>query len=122
MELPAWPPDWVEDHVLEMEQVVAQSEDVSLATAARNDGRVLLSVSWPDGRRYMLLDPEGGEMPVALRAGEVSEDAAIRTAVDALWSRALEIGKQLLDGELQLPGMAGEEPSGRRRRWRRGAD
>lgn len=123
--LPAWPPDWIEDRELAAEQVVAVSGDVSLASALRSDDRVLISVSWPGGRRYMLVDPVGNDAPQALRAGEIAEDVEISRGVDALWSQALEIAKRLIDGDLDLGAMeqqaAAEQDTPRRRRpWRRG--
>lgn len=116
---PRWPPDWLEDHDVAVEQVVAQSDDVSLASAMRSDGQVLMSLSWPGGRRYLLVDPVGNDAPRALRIGEDSEEPGLRSGVDRLWSQALGIAKQLIDGELEQPAPDPDaEP--RRRRWRRG--
>src|SRR5918911_305506 len=77
---PLWPPPWVEDHTLSDEQLLAAGDDVKLMTAVRSDERVLLSVSWPGGRRYMMIDPEGGAPPEALRAGAVAADPTIAGA------------------------------------------
>jgi hypothetical protein len=64
-----WPPAWVEDHTLSDEQLVAAGEDVKLMSALRSDERVLLSVSWPGGRRYLMIDPHGDAAPEAFCAG-----------------------------------------------------
>jgi len=116
---PRWPPDWIEDHEVAVEQVVAQSEQVALASAMRADGQVLLSLSWPGGRRYLLVDPIGNHPPQALRIGEEAEEPSLRRGVDRLWSQALGIAKQLIDGELEQPEPEPDEEP-RRRRWRRG--
>jgi hypothetical protein len=117
--IPLWPPAWLEDHTLDEEQVVDASEDVKLMTAMRSDGRVLLSVSWPGGRRYLMVDPSGDAPPEAFRAGEVAEDSEMARSIDAMWSQALLLAKRIQDGELSAP----EEPEEpRRRRWRRGRD
>jgi hypothetical protein len=113
--IPLWPPAWVEDHELSDEQLVEASEDVKLMSAVRSDERVLLSVSWPGGRRYLMIDPHGESPPEAFRAGPTATDADSARAIDALWSQALLIAKRIQDGE--LPGPA--EPEQRRRRWRR---
>ena len=113
--IPLWPPAWVEDHTLSDEQLVAAGEDVKLMSALRSDERVLLSVSWPGGRRYLMIDPHGEAAPEAFRAGETSTDAGLARSIDAMWSQALHLAKQILDGE--LPAL--EEPPGKRRRWRR---
>jgi hypothetical protein len=113
--IPLWPPAWVEDHTLSDEQLVAAGDDVRLMSALRSDQRVLLSVSWPGGRRYLMIDPEGDAAPEAFRAGETSADPDLARAIDAMWSQALKLAKQILDGELP----SGEEPPTRRRRWRR---
>ena len=76
--IPLWPPAWVEDHTLSDEQLVAAGEDVRLMSAQRSDQRVLLSVSWPGGRRYLMIDPDGGAAPEAFRAGETSSDSELR--------------------------------------------
>ena len=111
--IPLWPPPWVEDHTLTDEQFVAAAEDVKLMSAVRSDERVLLSVSWPGGRRYLMIDPLGDGAPEAFRAGATSEDADTARSIDALWSQALQLAKRILDGELPAPV---EEP---RKRWRR---
>src|SRR3954447_5793759 len=114
--IPLWPPAWLEDHTLSDEQLVAASEDVKLMTALRSDQRVLLSVSWPGGRRYLMIDPDGDAAPEAFRAGATSTDADLARAIDAMWSQALRLAKQIQDGELPaLP----EDPPEKRSRWRR---
>ena len=112
--IPLWPPAWVEDHTLSDEQLVAAGEHVKLMSALRSDERVLLSVSWPGGRRYLMIDPHGDGPPEAFRAGATSADADLARSIDAMWSQALHLAKQILDGELPL-----EEPPSKRRRWRR---
>jgi hypothetical protein len=114
--IPLWPPAWVEDHTLSDEHLVAAGEDVRLMSAVRSDQRVLLSVSWPGGRRYLMIDPQGGAAPAALRAGATSSDSELARSIDAMWSQALQLAKQMLDGE--LPAL-GEQPK-KRRRWRGG--
>jgi hypothetical protein len=113
--IPLWPPAWVEDHTLGDEQMVAAGDDVNLMSAVRSDERVLLSVSWPGGRRYLMIDPRGDAPPEAFRAGEPSEDSDLARSIDAMWSQALKLAKQILDGE--VPGV--EQPPEKRRRWRR---
>jgi hypothetical protein len=122
--LPQWPPDWVEDHDIAAEQVVVASDDLTLATALRADDRVLISVSWPGGRRYILIDPVGNDDPRALRAGEEPDDAELRRQLDAMWSQALGIAKKLIDGDIEVgpDGLGGGEEEQRKgRRWRRGS-
>ena len=117
---PRWPPDWVEDHSLATEEQVAATEDVTLTSALRNDDRVLMAVSWPGGRRWMLVDPVGNDAPQALRVGERAEDTEVSRLVDGLWSQALTIAKRLMDGEpLLAPGEVPDAPK-KRRRWGRG--
>ena len=113
--IPLWPPAWVEDQTLDEEQVVDATEDVKLMTALRSDERVLLSVSWPGGRRYLMIDPSGAADPEAFRAGEISADTDTARSIDAMWSQALLLAKRIQDGELPSPGP--EEP--KRKRWRR---
>ena len=113
--IPLWPPAWVEDHTLSEEQVVAAGEEVKLLTALRSDQRVLLSVSWPGGRRYLMIDPQGDGAPEAFRAGAISESSDLARSIDAMWSQALQLAKKIQDGE--LPSLD-EQPS-KRRRWRR---
>jgi hypothetical protein len=113
--IPIWPPAWVEDYDVSDEQLVDASEDVKLMSAMRSDQRVLLSVSWPGGRRYLMVDPEGGAAAEAFRAGAPSEDTELARAIDAMWSQALLVAKKMMDGELPTGG----EPSRKRRRWRR---
>jgi hypothetical protein len=84
-------------------------------SAVRSDQRVLLSVSWPGGRRYLMIDPDGGGAPEAFRVGTTSTDADLARSIDAMWSQALQLAKQILDGE--LPSVA--EPPRKRRPWRR---
>jgi hypothetical protein len=115
--IPLWPPAWVEDHDVSDEQLMDASEDVKLMSAMRSDQRVLLSVSWPGGRRYLMIDPEGGAAPEAFRAGAPSEDTELARAIDAMWSQALLVAKRIMDGELPVA----EEPSRKRRRWGRRA-
>jgi hypothetical protein len=113
--IPLWPPAWVEDHTLSDEQLVEAGEDVNLMSAVRSDQRVLLSVSWPGGRRYLMIDPEGGAAPEAFRAGAVSAETHTARSIDAMWSQALMLAKQILDGELPT---LDEQPR-KRRGWRR---
>jgi hypothetical protein len=113
--IPLWPPAWVDDHDVSDEQLIAAGDDVKLMSGVRSDQRVLLSVSWPGGRRYLMIDPEGGAAAEAFRAGEPSADPDLARAIDAMWSQALGLAKQMMDGELPLP----EDPSRKRGRWRR---
>jgi len=113
--IPLWPPPWVEDHELTDEQLIAAGDEVKLMSAVRSDQRVLLSVSWPGGRRYLMIDPEGENAPEAFRAGEASENSDLARGIDAMWSQALRIAKQIMDGE--LPTLPQEPP--KRRRWGR---
>jgi hypothetical protein len=113
--IPLWPPVWVEDHEVGDEQLIEAGEDVKLMSAVRSDQRVLLSVSWPGGRRYLMIDPEGGAAAEAFRAGTAAKDADLARAIDAMWSQALLLAKRMMDGE--LPAL--EEPSPKRRRWGR---
>src|SRR3982751_5481956 len=113
--IPLWPPAWVEDHTISDEQLVDAGEDVKLMSAVRSDQRVLLSVWWPGGRRYLMIDPQGGAAPEAFRAGTVSADTRLAHSIDAMWSQALRLAKQILDGE--LPALDEQPP--KRRGWRR---
>jgi hypothetical protein len=116
--IPLWPPAWLEGYELSDEQLVAAGEDVKLMSALRSDQRVLLSVSWPGGRRYLMIDPDGEGAPEAFRAGAVSTDSELARGIDAMWSQALRLAKQIQDGELPaLP--EPEEPPQKRSRWRR---
>jgi len=113
--IPLWPPAWVEDHTLSDEQLVAAGDEVKLMSAVRSDERVLLSVSWPGGRRYLMIDPHGDAAPEAARAGATATDADLARSIDAMWSQALRLAKQIQDGE--LPSL--DQQPGKRRRWRR---
>jgi hypothetical protein len=113
--IPLWPPAWVEDHTLGDEQLVAAGEDVKLMSALRSDERVLLSVSWPGGRRYLMIDPHGDGAPEAFRTGATAADPDLARSIDAMWSQALRLAKQIQDGE--LPSL--DERPGKRRPWRR---
>jgi hypothetical protein len=118
--LPLWPPAWVEGHELSDEQLVAAGDDVKLMSALRSDERVLLSVSWPGGRRYLMVDPHGNAAAEAFRAGATSTDSDFARAIDAMWSQALRLAKQIQDGEMPTPQEPPEEePPEKRRRWRR---
>lgn len=130
---PRWPPAWVEDHVLATEEVIAEGEGVALAAALRGDDRILLSVTWPTGRRYVLVDPMGAEPAEALRVGEPPAETEDARLVDAAWSQVLTLAKALMDGEAEMPwGQFGqllggvgapppdEEPPPKRWPWRRG--
>jgi hypothetical protein len=118
--IPLWPPAWVEDHTLSDEQLVAAGEDVKLMSALRSDQRVLLSVSWPGGRRYLMIDPQGDAAPEAFRAGPTSTDSDLARSIDAMWSQALLLAKQIQDGELPaITEEEEEEEPKKRSRWRR---
>jgi hypothetical protein len=113
--IPLWPPAWVEDYTLSDEHLVAAGDDVKLMSAVRSDQRVLLSVSWPGGRRYLMIDPHGDGAPEAFRAGATSTDSELARAIDAMWSQALQLAKRILEGE--LPPL--DQRPNTRRRWRR---
>jgi hypothetical protein len=117
--IPLWPPPWVEDHDVGDEQLIEAGEDVRLMSAVRSDQRVLLSVSWSGGRRYLMVDPEGGAPAEAFRAGDTAADAALARAIDAMWSQALLLAKQMMDGELPTELPTSDEPPRKRRRWGR---
>jgi hypothetical protein len=124
---PRWPPPWLEDHSIVTEETLAEGEGVALVTALRSDDRVLISVTWPTGRRYVLVDPVGTHPPEALRVGEPPGDADDARLVDGAWSQVLTLAKQLMDGVVQMPwGQMGRgaedagEPPPKRRPWRRG--
>lgn len=120
-DFPVWPPEWVEDHTLAAEEIVADAGSISFVSALRGDDKVLLSVRWPGGRRYMMIDPVGQDPPQAFRVGERSDDPEVSRAIEGVWSQALEQAKKLMDGEIRLgaPPEADEQDAGRRR-WRRG--
>jgi hypothetical protein len=113
--IPLWPPAWVEDYTLSDERLVAAGDDVKLMSAVRSDQRVLLSVSWPGGRRYLMIDPHGDGAAEAFRAGATSTDSDFARSIDAMWSQALQLAKRILDGE--QPSL--DERPNKRRRWRR---
>jgi hypothetical protein len=113
--IPLWPPAWLEGYALEDEQVVAAGDDVRLMSAVRSDERVLLSVSWPGGRRYLMIDPHGEAAAEAFRAGAPATDSDLARSIDAMWSQALRLAKQIQDGE--VPAL--DEQPDKRRRWRR---
>jgi hypothetical protein len=120
--IPLWPPDWVRDHTLSDEHLVEAAEDVKLMSAVRSDERVLLSVSWPGGRRYLMIDPHGAAAE-AFRAGPTSSDPDVARSIDAMWSQALLLAKRIEDGELPAVEPPPDEPETRRkRRWRRDRD
>jgi hypothetical protein len=113
--IPLWPPAWVEDYALSDEQVVAAGEHVKLMSALRSDERVLLSLSWPGGRRYLMVDPRGEGAAEAFRAGATSTDPDLARTIDAMWSQALQLAKQIQEGE--RPAL--DDQPRKRRRWRR---
>ena len=114
--IPLWPPAWVRDYTVSDEQCVAGAQDVKLMSAIRSDERVLLSVSWPAGRRYLMIDPHGEAAAEAFRAGTTETDPDTARLIDAMWSQALRLAKRIVDGELATPV---RQP---RRRWRRHRD
>jgi hypothetical protein len=117
--IPLWPPAWLEGYALDDEQVIAAGDDVRLMSAVRSDERVLLSVSWPGGRRYLMMDPHGNAEPEAFRAGEPATDSDLARSIDAMWSQALRLAKQIQDGEVPALEEPREEQPDKRRRWRR---
>lgn len=117
-DFPTWPPDWVEDYDLAAEETIADVGPISFVSALRADDKVLLSVRWPGGRRYMMVDPVGNDAPQAFRVGERSDDPEVSRTIEAVWSQALDQAKQLMDGEIRLG--AQEPPDKPRRPWRRG--
>lgn len=118
--IPLWPPAWVQDHEVGDEQLVSTEDDVRLMSASRSDDRLLISVSWPGGRRYLMIDPEGDAAPEVFRAGEKSEDSDLARAIDALWSQALRLAKAAEDGELSAIYEDPPPQPPKRRGWRRG--
>lgn len=119
-EFPRWPPDWVDDYELATEQTVAATDDVALTSALRKDDRLLLAVTWPGGRRWMLIDPVGNDAPQALRIGDDPANPELARLVDGLWGQALNIAKQIMDGELPASGPPAAEEPKQKRRWGRG--
>ena len=127
-DFPSWPPDWLDEYELAAEQTVAATDEVSLTSALRKDDRVLMAVSWPGGRRWMLFDPVGNDPPQALRIGERSDDGEVARIVEGLWSQALTLAKRMMDGELTAEALAAaaaealqeQEPEQKKRRWGRG--
>ncbi len=118
---PSWPDDWLDDHSVATEQVVAEAQGVRLTSGLRSDGQILMSLAWPEGRRYMRVDPIGNERPSALRVGEKrADDPEVNRIVEGLWSQALALAKQIVDGELTGPPGAQAQPG--RRRWGRQGD
>lgn len=113
--IPLWPPAWLEGHTLSDEQLVAAGDDVKLMSAVRSDERALLSLSWPGGRRYLMIDAHGDHAPEVFRAGVTSTDPDVARTIDAMWSQALQLAKRILDGELPTP----DEQPRKRRPWRR---
>jgi hypothetical protein len=63
-----------------------------------------------------MVDPGGDGAPEAFRVGAPSTDADVARSIDAMWSQALQLAQQILDGELPAPD---EQPKKRRRLWRR---
>ena len=114
--IPLWPPPWLEGYTLSDEQLIAAGDEVKLMTAVRSDERVLLSVSWPGGRRYLMIDPHGHAAAEAFRAGDIATDSEFARSIDAMWSQALRLAKQIQDGE--MPSLD-QEPK-KRGRFRRG--
>lgn len=123
---PTWPAPWVEDFDLVGEEEIAATDDVVFRTAQRTDRQVLMGLAWPGGRRWLMVEPVGLEVPVSYRVGELAEDPDTARIVEGLWSQALAIAKKLLDGDIDdlaaiVQQASGEAPDeGRRRPWRRG--
>lgn len=116
---PRWPPDWIEDHELDDDQEIAAVDDVVFRTAQRSDGQILMSLAWPEGSRYLMVEPVGMDLPQALRAGEISENPETARAVEGMWSQALTLAKKLLDGDINTATLPPEDVTKRRRPWRR---
>lgn len=128
-EFPVWPAPWVEDYELTGEEELAATEAIVFRTAERSDRQVLMGITWPEGRRWLMVEPVGLDVPVSYRVGELAEDPDTARIVEGLWSQALLVAKKLLDGDIsslvdviqQAGGDAAEpEDEGRRRPWRRG--
>jgi hypothetical protein len=120
--IPLWPPAWIEEHTVGDEQLIdTAAEGVRLMSASRDDDRLLISLSWPGGRRYLLIDPEGDAAPEALRAGDKAEDPELARVIEAMWSQALRLAKAAMDGELSAIYVDPEKPEEppKRRGWRR---
>ena len=98
-------------HTLSDEQLVAAGEDVKLMSALRSDERVLLSVSWPGWPAVPTMHRlrTANTAPEAFRAGATSTDTELARSIDAMWSQALHLAKQILDGELPLTRGAAEQ-------------
>jgi hypothetical protein len=63
----------------------------------------------------VMIDPHGDGAPEAFRAGATSTDSDVARSIDAMWSQALKLAKQIQVGELPSP----DQPPNKRRRWRR---
>ena len=48
-----------------------------------------------------MVDPHGDGAAEAFRAGERRPTPDLARTIDAMWSQALQLAKQILDGELQ---------------------
>ncbi|MCW3040144.1 MAG: hypothetical protein JWM31_2049 [Solirubrobacterales bacterium] len=128
---PRWPEPWTEDHLLEDDHEIAASEAIVFRAAQRDDRQVLMAIAWPEGTRYLMVEPVGMDVPQSFRIGELSEDPEVARQVEGMWSQALMLAKKLLDGDIASiteaveAQLAGEDPEGeagggRRRPWRRG--
>jgi hypothetical protein len=47
-----------------------------------------------------MVDAAGDAPPEALRAGDAPANTELARAIDAMWSQALRVAKQIMDGEL----------------------
>jgi hypothetical protein len=47
-----------------------------------------------------MIDPQGDGAPEAFRAGATSTDPDVARSIDAMWSQALQLANQILEGEL----------------------
>ena len=111
--IPLWPPAWVEDLTIS-DAARRGGGDVKLMSALGSDERVLLSVSWPAAAVPDDRSARGRRARGLSRRRDVDRPELARS-IDAMWSQALQLAKQILDGE--LPSL--EEPPSKRRRWRR---